>query len=263
MSGRNNPPAKIPPRHLIVSTERAGALVARGLKAVRGKLQAPVATQLSTEADNTAAAASAKSLDELRTLLENFRGCELRNTATQLVFADGDPHARVMFVGEAPGYSEHITGRPFVGRSGKLLNHMLEAIGLDRTKAYFAYIVPWWSPEPLGNRMPSSRADYERERDRASQEIAVFLPFIRRHIELVDPDIVVCLGVTPTQALLGKGFTQTRGRWLKYDSGGREIRAIATYHPAFLLRSPLQKRLAWRDFLALKKALAVELKLNR
>jgi DNA polymerase len=222
-------------------------LVARGLKAVRGKLQAPVATQLSTEADNTAAAASAKSLDELRTLLENFRGCELRNTATQLVFADGNPHARVMFVGEAPRHLEDITGRPFVGRSGKLLDHMLEAIGLDRTKAYFAYMVPW-SPGPLGNRMPTS------------QEIAIFLPFIRRHIELVDPDIIVCLGHTPTQALLGadKGFTQTRGRWLKYDSGGRAIRALATFHPAVLLRAPLLKRLVWRDFLALKKALAVE-----
>ena len=159
MSGRNNPPAKIPPRHLIVSTERAGALVARGLEAVRGKLHAPVATQLSTEADTTVAAASAKSLDELRTLLENFGGCELRNTATQLVFADGNPHARVMFVGEAPGYLEDISGRPFVGRSGKLLDHMLEAIGLDRTKAYFAYIVPWWSPGPLGNRMPTREAD--------------------------------------------------------------------------------------------------------
>ena len=188
------------------------------------------------------AAANAKDLDALRALLEDFQGCGLRATATQLVFADGNPQARVMFVGEAPGYEEDISGRPFVGRSGKLLDRMLEAIGLDRTQAYIANIVPW---RPPGNRTPTP------------QETAICLPFVRRQIELVDPDVLVCLGQPATQTLLGtrEGITKTRGRWFKFDTGMREIRAVATLHPAYLLRQPLQKRLAWRDFLALKKAL--------
>jgi len=189
------------------------------------------------------AAKSAQNLDDLRALLEIFEGCMLRATATQLVFAAGNPEARVMFVGEAPGRDEDISGIPFVGRSGQLLDRMMTAIGLDRTSAYIANVVPW---RPPGNRTPTP------------QETAICLPFIRRQIELADPDILVCLGQPATQTLLGtrEGITRTRGRWFKFDTGSREIRAMATYHPAFLLRSPLQKRLAWRDFLALKKALA-------
>ncbi len=189
------------------------------------------------------AAKSAQSLDELRGLLEAFEGCLLRTTATQLVFAAGNPAGRVMFVGEAPGRDEDIAGVPFVGRSGKLLDLMMAAIGLDRSQAYIANVVPW---RPPGNRTPTP------------QETAICLPFIRRQIELADPDILVCLGQPATQTLLGtrEGITRTRGRWFKFDTGSREIRALATYHPAFLLRSPLQKRLAWRDFLALRKALA-------
>jgi len=188
------------------------------------------------------AAKSAATLEALRALLETFEGCTLRATATQLVFADGNPKARVMFVGEAPGRDEDIAGLPFVGRSGKLLDRMMQAIGLDRTKAYIANIVPW---RPPGNRTPTPH------------ESAICLPFTRRQIELADPDILVCLGQPSTQTLLStrEGITRTRGRWFKFDTGSREIRAIATYHPAFLLRSPLQKRLAWRDFLALQKAL--------
>ena len=189
------------------------------------------------------AAKSARSLDELRALLEAFEGCMLRVTATQLVFADGNPKARVMFVGEAPGRDEDLAGIPFVGRSGKLLDRMMAAIGLDRSQAYIANIVPW---RPPGNRTPTPH------------ESAVCLPFIHRQIELANPDILVCLGQPSTQTLLHtrEGITKTRGRWFKFDTGSREIRALATYHPAFLLRSPLQKRLAWRDFLALQKALA-------
>ncbi len=166
----------------------------------------------------------------------------LRTTATQLVFADGNPEGRVMFVGEAPGRDEDIAGIPFVGRSGKLLDLMMGAIGLDRTQVYIANVVPW---RPPGNRTPTP------------QETATCLPFIRRQIELADPDILVCLGQPSTQTLLGtkEGITRTRGRWFKFDTGSREIRALATFHPAFLLRSPLQKRFAWRDFLAIKKAL--------
>ncbi|HUD89361.1 MAG TPA: uracil-DNA glycosylase [Xanthobacteraceae bacterium] len=188
------------------------------------------------------AARTAASLDDLRKLLDSFEGCALRATATQLVFADGNPQARVMFVGEAPGYEEDISGKPFVGRSGKLLDRMMAAIGLDRGGAYIANVVPW---RPPGNRTPTP------------QETAICLPFIRRQIELANPDVLVCLGGPAAQTLLGTkdGITRTRGRWFPYDTGTREIRALATFHPAFLLRSPLQKRFAWRDFLAIKKAL--------
>ena len=188
------------------------------------------------------AAKSAKSLDELRAMLEGFEGCALKATATQLVFADGNPEARLMFVGEAPGRDEDIEGLPFVGRSGKLLDRMLSAIGLDRTQAYIANIVPW---RPPGNRTPTP------------QELQICLPFILRQIELCDPDVLVCLGGPSAHTLLGikDGITRIRGRWFSFDTGKREIRAMPTFHPAFLLRSPLQKRFAWRDFLAIKKAL--------
>jgi uracil-DNA glycosylase len=189
------------------------------------------------------AARSAASLTELRAMLERFEGCALRATATQLVFADGNPQARVMFVGEAPGRDEDIEGRPFVGRSGRLLDRMMAAIGLDRGSAYIANIVPW---RPPGNRTPTP------------QESAICLPFILRQIELADPDILVCLGNPSTQTLLKTkdGILKTRGRWSPFHTGTREIRAVATLHPAYLLRQPLQKRLAWRDFLAIKQALA-------
>jgi DNA polymerase len=189
------------------------------------------------------AAKGAQTLEELRGLLERFDGCALRATATQLVFSDGNPQGRVMFVGEAPGYEEDVSGKPFVGRSGKLLDLMMAAIGLDRTSGYIANVVPW---RPPGNRTPTP------------QETAICLPFIRRQIELADPDVLVCLGGPAMQTLLSikDGITRSRGRWFPYDTGTREIKALATFHPAFLLRSPLQKRFAWRDFLALKKALA-------
>jgi len=189
-----------------------------------------------------AGAKSAKTLDELHGILEKFDGCALKTTATQLVFADGNPSARLMFVGEAPGRDEDIDGLPFVGRSGKLLDRMLAAIGLDRTSVYIANIVPW---RPPGNRTPTP------------QESQICLPFILRQIELADPDILACLGGPSAQALLGikEGITKTRGRWFTFETGKREIRAMPTFHPAFLLRSPLQKRFAWRDFLAIKKAL--------
>ena len=188
------------------------------------------------------AAKQAATLDELRAVLDRFEGCALKATATQLVFADGNPQARLMFVGEAPGRDEDIEGLPFVGRSGKLLDRMLAAIGLDRRSVYIANIVPW---RPPGNRTPTP------------QESQICLPFISRQIELADPDILVCLGGPSAQTLLGikEGITKTRGRWFTFDTGKREIRAMPTFHPAFLLRSPLQKRFAWRDFLAIRTAL--------
>jgi uracil-DNA glycosylase family 4 len=188
------------------------------------------------------AARSAGSLEELRAMLMKFEGCALRTTAKQLVFADGNPKARVMFVGEAPGREEDLEGLPFVGRSGKLLDLMLAAVNLNRTTAYIANIIPW---RPPGNRTPTP------------QESQICLPFTLRQIELANPDVVVCLGGPSAQALLGvkDGIKRTRGRWFSFHTGTREIRAIATFHPAYLLRSPLEKRFAWRDFVSIRKAL--------
>jgi uracil-DNA glycosylase len=188
------------------------------------------------------AARTAPSLEVLRQLLENFDGCALKHTATRLVFADGNPQARVMFVGEAPGREEDIEGLPFVGRSGKLLDRMISAIGLDRSKAYIANVIPW---RPPGNRTPTP------------QETQICLPFIQRQIELVNPDVLVTLGNPSTQTLLSTrdGIMKTRGRWFDYDTGTRTIRAIATFHPAYLLRSPSYKRMTWQDLRAIAKAL--------
>ena len=187
-------------------------------------------------------ARTAASLDVLRSLLEKFDGCALKSTATRLVFADGNPKARIMFVGEAPGREEDIEGLPFVGRSGKLLDRMIAAIGLDRSKVYIANVIPW---RPPGNRTPTP------------QETQICLPFIQRQIELVDPDILVTLGNPSTQTLLStrEGIMKTRGRWFNYDTGTRVIRAMATFHPAYLLRSPSYKRLSWQDLRAIAKAL--------
>jgi len=188
------------------------------------------------------AARTAPSLDVLRALLEKFDGCALKSTATRLVFADGNPQARIMFVGEAPGREEDIEGLPFVGRSGKLLDRMIAAIGLDRSNAYIANVIPW---RPPGNRTPTP------------QETQICLPFIQRQIELVNPDVLVTLGNPSTQTLLStrEGIMKTRGRWFDYDTGTRVIRALATFHPAYLLRSPSYKRMAWQDLRAIAKAL--------
>src|SRR6201991_5181709 len=187
-------------------------------------------------------ARTAPSLEVLRELLEKFAGCALKSTATRLVFADGNPQARVMFVGEAPGREEDIEGLPFVGRSGQLLNRMIAAIGLDRNSAYITNVIPW---RPPGNRTPTP------------QETQICLPFIQRQIELVNPDVLVTLGNPSTQALLQthEGIMRTRGKWRDYDTGTRSIRAIATFHPAYLLRSPAYKRMSWQDLRAIAKAL--------
>jgi DNA polymerase len=189
------------------------------------------------------AARTAPTLEALRALMENFEGCALKSTATRLVFADGNPQARIMFVGEAPGREEDIEGLPFVGRSGKLLDRMIAAIGLDRSSVYIANVIPW---RPPGNRTPTP------------QETQICLPFIQRQIELVNPDVLVTLGNPSTQTLLStrEGIMKTRGRWFDYDTGTRTIRAIATFHPAYLLRSPSYKRMAWQDLRAIAKALA-------
>ncbi|QFU15832.1 uracil-DNA glycosylase [Microvirga thermotolerans] len=185
----------------------------------------------------------AQSLEELEGLLAGFEGCALKFSAKNLAFADGNPQGRVMLVGEAPGADEDRIGKPFMGRSGQLLDRMLAAIGLDRTQVYVANIVPW---RPPGNRTPTP------------QEVAICKPFIARQIELAAPEFLLCLGGPAAQNLLDvkDGILRTRGRWFTYRTEeGREIRALPTLHPAYLLRQPLQKRLGWRDFQALRRAL--------
>src|SRR5580692_7381427 len=230
-----DPEAAAPPRVLAQAPRPAPA--------------APVLTGLAEPPAPDAALASAReaartapTLEALRALLDKFDGCALKSTATRLVFADGNPQARVMFVGEAPGRDEDIEGLPFVGRSGKLLDRMMAAIGLDRSSAYIANIVPW---RPPGNRTPTP------------QETQICLPFIQRQIELVNPDVLVTLGNPSTQTLLQTrdGIMKTRGRWFDYATGTRKIRALATFHPAYLLRSPSYKRLSWQDLRAIAKAL--------
>jgi DNA polymerase len=187
------------------------------------------------------AARSAASLEALRDILERFEGCALKATASRLAFADGNPQSRLMLVGEAPGYEEDKQGLPFVGKSGQLLDLMLKSIGLDRSTVYIANVVPW---RPPGNRTPTP------------VETQICLPFIQRQIELADPDILVTVGQPSTAALLAvQGIMKNRGRWFAYHTGKREIRAMPMLHPAYLLRSPIAKRLAWRDMLAIKAGL--------
>jgi DNA polymerase len=211
-----------------------------------GSSPAQVATQAPAPPDAAVMAAreaarSAASLETLRDILDGFDGCALKATASRLVFADGNPQSRLMLVGEAPGYEEDKQGLPFVGKSGQLLDLMLKSIGFDRTKAYIANIVPW---RPPGNRTPTP------------VETQICLPFIKRQIELADPDILVTVGQPSTAALIGvQGIMKNRGRWFVYHTGTREIRAMPMLHPAYLLRTPIAKRLAWRDLLAIKQAL--------
>lgn len=204
-----------------------------------------VSVQPALSADATAqsaaeAAAAARTLEELRAQLLAFEGCGLKATATQLVFADGNPNADIMIVGEAPGADEDRQGRPFVGRAGQLLDKMLAAIGLDRRHVYIANVVPW---RPPGNRTPTPL------------ETSACLPFMRRQIELVHPKILVCLGAAATQTLLGvkEGIMRIRGRWYEYDMAGKKIPAIVMLHPAYLLRQPSHKKFAWQDLRELAK----------
>lgn len=194
-----------------------------------------------------ALAQAADSVAALRDALLSFDGCALAKTATNLVLCDGNPEAPAMFVGEAPGAEEDRQGLPFVGASGKLLDRMLASIGLDRTRVFISNTVFW---RPPGNRTPTT------------QEMAICMPFLERLIELVDPRVLVTLGGPAAKSVLAEsaGVSKLRGRWFSYATPrlARPIPATAMYHPAYLLRSPAQKRDAWRDLLALKARLATE-----
>lgn len=206
------------------------------------RTQAPATIPLEEEVATETAreiASRCQTLDELREALSSFEGCALRNTAKNLVFADGNPKARVMLVGEAPGKDEDLQGLPFVGVSGKLLDRMLASIGLDRTRVYIANTLPW---RPPGNRPPTAI------------EQAICMPFIERQIELSSAEILVLVGGVSAKQMLATntGIMRLRGRWSSYKAQSRELPALPILHPAYLLRQPAQKRLAWRDLLSLK-----------
>lgn len=189
--------------------------------------------------------AAATDLESLKAAFEAFDGCALKETATNFVFADGSPNARLMFIGEAPGAEEDRQGLPFVGPAGRLLDRMLAAIGLDRSEVYITNILPW---RPPGNRNPTD------------SEIALCMPFIERHISLVEPAVLVAVGGTAAKALLDtrEGIMRLRGRWFDYPVPGSNARMAlrAILHPAYLLRQPGQKRDAWTDMIAIKKRLS-------
>lgn len=190
-------------------------------------------------ADAQRLASEAQSLDDLRAALLAFDGCGLKKTARQLVFSDGNPNAKIMLIGEAPGRDEDAQGLPFVGRSGQLLDKMLAAIGLDRTKVYIGNVIYW---RPPGNRTPSI------------EERAMCEPFIRRQIELVRPNVMMTLGGSALSTLfeVSQGIMRTRGQVLTYEDGDVAVPTVPTLHPAALLRNPLNKRLAWQDLLVLQ-----------
>lgn len=197
-----------------------------------------------------ALARQATTLEELAEAMRRFEGSPLRLGARNLVFADGLPGARVMVIGEAPGGDEDRIGRPFVGRAGQLLDRMLAAIGLSRTApapedaVYITNILPW---RPPGNRTPTD------------SEVVQFLPFVIRHIELAGPDFILALGGTSAKALLetSTGIKRLRGRWVRHGPTGLPL--LPSFHPAYLLRQPADKRLAWRDLLSLRAALDGEM----
>jgi uracil-DNA glycosylase family 4 len=232
-SGEQAPRASAPMR-AAGSSVPAPAMAARPSPTVPDKGQATLAREL---------AARAATLEELREIMASFDGCNLKFTAKNLVFADGNPKASLMLVGEAPGRDEDLEGLPFVGRSGQLLDRMLAAIGLDRSSAYIANVIPW---RPPGNRTPTPH------------ETEICRPFIERQIELVRPKVLVNLGGPSAKTLLNttEGILRLRGNWRVHTTAsGLAIPAMPTLHPAYLLRTPAHKRLAWRDFLEVKMKL--------
>lgn len=226
-------PAPAPQRPAFTAARPAPTLVQQA--------RTPAALPLDGDEIGTAMeiAARAQTLPELKAALEAYDGCTLKKLATNTVFADGVPGARILCIGEAPGRDEDRAGLPFVGRAGKLLDKMLAPIGLDRTKnVYIINVLPWRPPD---NRNPDP------------VEVAKCIPFLRRHIELANPDLIVLLGAVAVRNVMGRtdGIMATRGKWLEYHVNGRMVPVMPTLHPAYLLRQPVHKRLAWRDLLAI------------
>ncbi|RCK42253.1 uracil-DNA glycosylase [Thalassospira xiamenensis] len=189
-------------------------------------------------------AAAATNLADLKEAVEKFEGCALKKSASNTVFGVGNPEARLVLVGEAPGAEEDRQGEPFVGPSGKLLDAMLRSIGFAREEVYITNILPW---RPPGNRQPTTA------------EIAVCEPFVRRHLELIGPKVVICLGGSAAKTLMeeDRGITRLRGTWKEMALGAASVADVtAMFHPAYLLRTPEQKRMAWRDLRAVAQKLS-------
>ena len=178
-------------------------------------------------------------LEELKHKMSTFQGCQLYKNATNMVFSDGNPKSKIMLIGEAPGHDEDLQAKPFVGRSGKLLDKMLEAIDLNREKVYIANIIPW---RPPANRRPTE------------DEINSCLPFILKHIEIIKPSALMLLGSTATFAILRnkEGISKIRGKWVDLKINQMTIPTMPTFHPAFLLRQPGQKKHVWADLQSLR-----------
>jgi len=182
-------------------------------------------------------------LEMLKEVMKNFEECDLKKTATQLVFADGNPASKIMLIGEAPGAEEDRQGRPFCGASGQLLDKMLSSIDLDRNTVYITNVIPW---RPPGNRTPTE------------YEINLMKPFLMRHIEIVSPKIIVAVGGSSAKAVLNieGGILRHRGLWKDLELGnGNKIPTIPTLHPAYLMRAPNQKKLAWEDLKSIRSKL--------
>ena len=181
-----------------------------------------------------------KSLNDLQSFIENYDECELSHTARSTVFCDGNADAEIMLIGEAPGNQEDIEGKPFVGKSGQLLDKILKTVNIDRTNCYISNIIPW---RPPGNRNPTA------------EEISMCLPFIKKHIELVNPKILLLVGSISSKSILNKnlGITKLRGEWHIYKDGDIEIPALPIFHPAYLLRRPNNKSYVMRDILLFKR----------
>lgn len=242
-SGRQlEPQAGAGPRAGAVLQERVARLAGAGKAPGSSRPQAALPDESAVQSARELAAA-AESLDALKSAMAEFTGCNLRLTAKNLVFADGNPAARLMLIGEAPGRDEDIQGLPFVGRSGQLLDRMLAAIGLDRDSVYITNGIPW---RPPGNRTPTPA------------ETEICRPFIERHMELIDPAIVVAIGGSSAKMLFrtSDGVLRLRGQWRELAIGEKTVDAMATLHPAYLLRQPAQKKLAWHDLLKIKAKLA-------
>lgn len=187
-------------------------------------------------------AAKAADLESLERAVAEFDGCALKKTAKNLCFARGNRQARLMLIGEAPGRDEDLSGKPFVGRAGQLLDRMLAAIGMTSDDVYITNVVYW---RPPGNRTPTPH------------EVQACQPFLERQIDLAGPEVIVLLGGAAAKQMLAtdQGIMKLRGKWKSLDIAGKPIRTLATLHPAFLLRNPVSKRLAWRDLLMVQAAL--------
>ena len=174
------------------------------------------------------------SLERLRKSINEIKNCSLKNNATNMVFSDGNPKSKIMLLGEAPGFNEDQEGLPFVGRAGALLDKMLASINLDRKNVYISNIINFRPPE---NRRPTD------------EEIKRYLPFVEKHIEIINPKILVLLGSTAMNALIGSGevISKVRGNWIEKKFGKCKTSIIVTFHPAFLMRQPAQKKMAWID----------------